>query len=293
MGLLVGGGKIDNNTCRIEFPFKSWSGYKITAEMYKDSIERISPIVEKQIGAGIIPKSEIGKRPYQFSLVFKCVPQLFFEDLDDLGIPKSGDIRANIQSINRIIQAMKPDETKKSFLRGLADVIGSCRLSHRHRTDRSTIVSFELLRNYNLTFELCQMLHDLNIPVNQILWNHPNMHSGKKPSYKYWRKGNKLRIRSGDFESIGYNLQCKREGLHELLETEMRMSGSISHDNLCPERRYSCGQCRKAIHEDEHAEDIPPKIRGHKIHYTDICESLGCPHAPSEWLAKQRLKYSA
>lgn len=291
LGLFTGGGRIQNNTCTIEFPFKNWSGYKITTEMYKDSIERISPLVEDQIGAKVIPKSQIDRKPYQFLLLFKNIPQLFFETLTDLNIPRSGDIRACIHSIDQIIKAMEDDRTKKCFLQGLADIVGSCRPSHRHRTEGSTIVSFELLRNYNLTFELCQLLHNLNVPVNQILWNHPNIHSGKQPNYKYWRKGNKLRIRSGDFKKIGYNLQSKREGLHALLEIEMEISGVISHDTLCPNRRYSCSQCKKVTHDDEYAEDLPLAVRGHKIHYTDICESLGCPHAPSKWLTQQRLKY--
>lgn len=75
-----------------------------------------------------------------------------------------------------------------------------------------------------------------------------------------------------------------------LLEIEKEYRGSISHGSLCPDRIYRINR-RKVVHLDEHSEDLPEKVRGHFIHYTHICDALGCPYAPKEWLIEMVKKY--
>ncbi len=185
------------------------------------------------------------------------------------------------------------EECRKRFLQGIADVIGSCEPTHRNRSDATPIVSFEVkAKNYDLTMEICHLMYSLGIATDQILWNHPNQHAGKNANTKSWKKGNKVRVRSTDFAKVGFSLECKKIGLEKLLKIgDENRKGPPRQKGLCPVRRYSINGM-KVHHPDESSEYLPKALRRHFIHYTDICEALGCPYAPHEWLNEKRAKYS-
>lgn len=288
-GLLIGGGKIVRDSISIEFPYKGWAheDYRISPTWFNDSVIKIVPLIKQLLNTDATPRYVTNKTP-RFYIDIKPIPSIFYEMLRVYGLRPLGELRREA-SISRLTLDMD-DVCKRKFISGLADVIGSCRPTHRHRTLKSTIISFEIIgQNWNLPFELCKLLYDLKIPVNQILWHHPNMHAGVD-SVAYWKKGHKVRVKAGDFEQIGYGMECKRLGLKRLIELEKQNRGFISKGSLCPNRTYRINRV-KVVHIDEDSEELPEKVRGHKIHYTHICHSLECPHAPVKWLKKQMSKY--
>lgn len=289
LGLLIGGGTITQNIISIEFPYKGWSreDFRISPEWFNDSVTKIVPLINNLLNANATPRCVTDHTP-RYYIDISPIPNLLYTLLQEYGIRPLGQLRREA-SIGELVPKMD-EHCQRKFVSGLADVIGSCRPTHRHRTLESTIISFEIIgKNWNLPFELCQLLHDLEVPVDQILWHHPNMHAGVDPK-AYWKKGHKVRVRAGDFAKIGYGMECKRIGLEKLLEIEKKNRGTISRGKLCPNRRYHISRV-KVVHEDENSPELPKQVRGHFIHYTHICHVMGCPHTPISWLNKKMSKY--
>jgi len=289
LGLLIGGGTITQDAISIEFPYKGWDreDYRIPPKWFNDSVTKIVPLIKNLLNANAAPRCVTDHTP-RYYIDINPIPNLLYEMLREYGIRPLGQLRRQA-SISKLV--LKMDEScQRKFVSGLADVIGSCRPTHRHRTLESAIVSFEIIgKNWKLPFELCQLLYGLKVPVNQIEWNHPNMHAGSD-SKGYWKKGHKVRVRAGDFEKIGYGMDCKRGGLEKLLRIEKQKRGSIRRGELCPNRRYNINRV-KVVHQDENSSDLPKQVRGHFIHFTHICYALGCPHAPVSWLKEKMPKY--
>lgn len=286
LGLLIGGGKFaERDTIVIEFPFRTWphEDVRISPEWFQESVSTIAPIIQQQIGANATPRY-VSDHVARFYINIERTPQLLYDTLRGYGIEPIGILREHA-SISNLAGSLDAD-CRKRLLQGFADVIGSCRASHRNRTLQTTIVSFEILgRNYNLTIELCHLLYSLGIATDQILWNHPNMHAGGNPR-AYWKKGNKVRVRAGDFARVGFGMECKRIGLERLLDIERNARGFVSHKELCPNRTYNLGPT-KVRHQDEGSAELPSQLRRHFIHYTEICRAMGCPYAPTSWLDGQ------
>ncbi len=289
LGLIIGGGIAEPRSITIEFPYRQWphEDFEISAQWFNDCITNIAPIINRELNATANPQYIRGTTP-RFYLNITNLPNATWALLNAYGIMPIGQLRRSA-SIARLLPHMNVSN-KKIFVSGLADVIGSVRASHRHRSLESTIVSFEIIgENYSLAFELCQLLHGLGVPVDQILWHHPNMHAGLSRT-AYWKKGTKVRVKAGDFEIINFGLECKREGLSRLIEMEERARGYVSHGSLCPGRRYRINGL-KVNHAEESSTVLPLALRGHFIHYTHICCALGCPYAPRDWLAEKMRQY--
>lgn len=290
LGMIVGGGHITpmGTEIIIKFPYKAWiNKLGIEESPHKDAVEQLIPLITRSLGVrtvkpGIIP----GKIPV-FTLAIEEVAPAHLSWLGTLGLPTRGELRESA-TVATLITHMNERE-KRQFLRGLADLVASVRVSHRRFPLGPRTVSFEL-KNWKLPFEICSLLmHPMGIPVDQILWEHPNMHAGKNRDYRWQNKGFKVRLLADDFaEGIGFGMVAKQRGLQDLLgEVEAR------HRPLCadPSRRWGF-KALKIRHKDENSPDLPEECRGHFIHYSHICAVLGCPYAPLEWLRERIATYN-
>lgn len=170
--------------------------FEISPTWFNDSMKSIVPAIKRMFNADAIPMYVPGDTP-RFYINITEIPEILYEMLRLYDIKPVGELRRHV-SIKKLVLDMD-EQCKREFVSGLADVIGSCRASHRHRSSASTIVSFEIIgENWDLPFELCQLLHELGVPVDQILWHHPNMHAGSNPT-AYWKKGHKVRVKAGGF----------------------------------------------------------------------------------------------
>lgn len=297
IGCLIAGGRIGKNRVSIKFPFKKWG--KITedplraAENFKSIVKHVQPKLRELYGLDsyTIPEPE-------WQLICEGDLTKMLKDLSSYGIKPHGILREHA-SIQNIVSKMDI-VCKRDFVAAIADVIGSVAKSHRRFDMGHTIVSFEILgENFHLVMELCHLLRDLGCPVDQILWEHPNMHCGYDPWDDEWiNKGNKLRVLTWDFVrkasfvfgskvvTAERNLEEEMKELTAQVQSRLRMRDI--RNEFCPRKRIQIKGI-KTVHKHEFHERLIPEVRGHFIHYTHICAAMGCPFAPKKQL-KSKLR---
>jgi hypothetical protein len=292
LGCLIAGGRIGEKRVSIKFPFKKWG--KITedpqraANIFRSIVQHVQPKLKElyELDSYPVPEPE-------WQIVCEGDLTKLSKDLVRYGIKPQGILREHA-SIRNIVSMMDL-VCKRDFIAAIADVIGSVRLSHRRFDMGHTIVSFEILgENFRLVMELCHLLRELGCPVDQILWEHPNMHCGYDPWDDEWiNKGNKLRVLTWDFvrsASFAFgskvvaaerNLEIERQILKE--QVESRLQKREIRNEFCPRKRIQIKGIKTA-HRHEFHERLIPEVRGHFIHFTHICASIGCPYAPRNQL---------
>jgi hypothetical protein len=292
LGCLIAGGRIGENRVNIKFPFKRWGKIGIdparAAGILKSMAQHIQPKLKQLYGLDPYPEM----MP-EWQIICDGISAKLERDLLKYGITPRGILREHA-SVRKLIPEMDL-LCKRDFVAAMADVIGSVAPSHRRFDMSHTIVSFEILgKNFNLVMELCRLLRDLGCPVDQILWEHPNMHSGEDPWYDGWiKKGNKLRVLTWDYVrnasfvfgskvvAAERNLEIERKIIRE--EVKGRWKIQQVKNELCPHKRYQF-KGAKTVHKHEFHERLKPTVRGHFIHYTHICAAMGCPFAPRRQL---------
>lgn len=201
------------------------------------------------------------------------------DDLIDCGIQITGDVRKSAD-LSKLLGLIKNNKKQKeSFIAGLADIIGSTAKSHRKFNESKQIVSFEFSGfNYKLILQICQLLSELGCHADQLLWNHPNMHSTFDPYYNSWKKGTKLRVALDDYiGQLSFTFSSKSESAKE--NKALELNGDKSNFLCCDRKNLSAR--RSCCHTGEDDLNIPQEIRGgHYVHFFQICAALGCPNAP-------------
>ncbi|NTW33768.1 MAG: hypothetical protein HGB12_14300, partial [Bacteroidetes bacterium] len=173
----------------------------------------------------------------------------------------------------------------ESFLSGIFDARASLTASHRRFNDDAPVVSLEIpgsTKNFKFVVQLCSWLTDLGSVTDQILYNHPNQHSGSDPDYKGWKKGFKIRFLVKSFlEKHSFALQAKSIDVTKI-EKQQKKEEQLP----CYLRRLK-QVSPISIHCEQNSEELPEEVRN-KIffHYHHFCAVLGCPHAPIDEIAK-------
>jgi len=279
LGMALGAGTIRSGRLRLKLPYKNWgANYRIAAEISKDIMNMIKPTFEQHYQMQIswrVPPSDFS------SWVIETNTTSEFEmDLEENGLPTSGELR-KIASISKITE-WSNDDHKRHFIAGLADSIGSVKESHRRFTPDYQILSLEFKGdNFLLVRDVCNLLRSLNCHADQILWNHPNQHSGTDPFYATWKKGFKLRVLMDNYVAVASFLMRSKMG-----QSERNLAlQSRRHDiePACPDRVINITP--KTVHPGEGSDFLPVKLRGyHFMHNKHICAALGCEFAPYDKL---------
>ncbi len=104
---------------------------------------------------------------------------------------------------------------------------------------------------------------------DQILWNHPNQHSGTDRYYRAWKKGFKIRVALDDYLlKGGFVFQAKKLSAEENKELQDQPNTVVGKETKI--------EGRTTLHIDEDSDWLPPYIRGlHFIHYTHLAELFG------------------
>lgn len=278
-GIIIGGGKIVHNILVIKFPFRQWGNYidnpQKAGEISNDLINFLRPKFRAVYNMDF--SFEIKQR--EWTLYFNEY-NLIENDLRSYGITMIKKLTDYTDISNLSIQMT--DMEKAYFIAGLSDVIGSVNPQHRRFSDDYQIISFEIPGfNYKLIRDLCCILHDLELPTDQILWNHPNMHSGQNPIYKSWKKGNKIRVLTKEFiDNLTFGFRSKTKTAKNNVDTFA--DDEIIISNPCPDKFKDQFRLKeKSIHFDEGSNKLPNNIRGsHYIHMGHICCAMECPYAP-------------
>jgi len=311
LGMIIGKGTIvrggNNTEIRIEIPHKSLiiEGMDVQISV-KASITDIKEILEPLVSTRISVTS------------FKNKTILSFEK-------NNADFL--IREINRYIENLYsckdfriPEEIfnsasdiKKEFLRGLADVTAHVRTSnvayglpYNHR------VYFEIPVNWFLVVDIANLLMDLDIPVHNIDWGHPNVRDPYLKDYNrgkenVWFREHQIKIFAEEFEKVGFKIIHKMKMLTKLAETNRREWDkyitnkiSTSHSSIrCEKWKKKIGHIEelhhkyywetreiiklKPYHPMENDPRIPSIIRGqHFNSWKEIAKTLGYPSKQNE-----------
>lgn len=200
-----------------------------------------------------------------------------FDDLKKYGIVPKGELRKNVD-IKSIVAALVDDNLKRRFLAGIADTIGSTTPSHRRFSDDTQIISFEIAGfNYEFVCDLCKLLSSVGCYPDQVLWNHPNMHSGRDTYYKPWKKGFKLRVTLDQYTNFGafaFKTKAKSSQANRRRQRKTNIAEPCKGKSL----NINDATC---FHPNENSNLLPEVIRGgHYIHHKHFCAVLGCENAP-------------
>jgi hypothetical protein len=284
LGMIVGNGEIRRGATEtivsVEIPHK-----KMETDTNKDvrvytkaSVLDITNIISPLLGTNI--SFVQSKRATIFSFKKNNQNHIVRELLRYVGNASSHE---NVRVHNEIFH-LNIDE-KRLFLRGFSDVTGYIRKSNYFFKRYLHRVYLEVPRNWFLVIDICNLLKNIDIPVQNIDWAHPNMRdpnlkksSEGKPSF--WKKEHQIKIWANEFERIGFGVLHKAESLHQYskeLTNGLKASGRVV--NGYTHRYYwqtRIGGRKKLVHPSENDDFIPEIIRGkHFDSWQEIAGELG------------------
>lgn len=284
IGMICGNGEIKrgvtDTVVSIDIPHKKLEteGLHDVRVYVKASISDIRRILEPLLGTGV----EFIQNKYATLLSFRKENNeyLMREILRFIGDATSHD---NIR-IHREVFDFTQDE-KVNFLRGFADVTGYIRRSNYFFNKFMHRVYLEVPHNWYLVSDICNLLKDVNIPVQNIDWAHPNTRDAKLTKYNqgkhnFWKKEHQIKIYANEFEPIGFAVIHKNDALFEL-SNELKKGISELGGNVDKTTHKFYWEGRsvlkdKPIHPGENDSFIPEEIRG--VHYNSwkmIARDLG------------------
>ena len=199
-----------------------------------------------------------------------------------------------------------PKDIKKEFIIGLADVTAHIRgsniafgLPFNHR------VYIEIPVNWYMVIDIGNLLYDLDVPIHNIDWGHPNMRDPNLKDYnegktKAWAREHQIKIFADEFERIGFRIVHKQRTLIKLAEINRKnwddeiqkkfararnqtqvekYNQQLGHIEMAHHKFYwetKDIQKIKPHHPMEDSERIPPEIKGiHFDSWKEICKALG------------------
>jgi len=290
-GLIVGGGIFRNQSMVISLPYRLWGRAAINparaGQLATDILSRVRPLFEHTYN---MPVTFHLEPEWQIRSTVRVTDELL-QDMNAFGISPNGKI-IETGSLTTLKSFLNTDLFKRDFIAGIADSIGSLNPNHRRFDANYQIISFEFAakNNYRLVFDVCQILQELNCFTDQLLWNHPNLHSSSNPYYKAWKKGFKVRVLIDSYVAAGsFLFQAKAEAANQNLAVQNTTHTATRCDVKGIEEHSV-----KTIHQDEDSAWLPAELRGlHFLHNKHICAVMGCPHAPVRDLEQyvQRAEY--
>ncbi|MBM3302908.1 MAG: hypothetical protein FJY85_23545, partial [Deltaproteobacteria bacterium] len=167
-----------------------------------------------------------------------------------------------------------PQEWKREFVRGYADVAGNIRHSNRYVDGRHRVRldALNYPTNWEIPVELCRLLQEhLEVPVQLITWGHPNM--GRE------FREHQINIFAKAFLRVGFTFEHKQRILEEFAGWDEDNTKAID-DDYCP------GSRRLTTHKpgdpaENEADKLDQRLAGHHFDaYWQICKRLGCTRMP-------------
>lgn len=284
LGMICGNGEIirgvSETTISIDIPHK-----KLETEEFHDvrlyvkaSLSDIRNILEPLVDSGVSHIQNENSTIISFSKPNS--DYLIREILRYTGSATSHD---NMR-IHRDIFNFTLDE-KKQFLRGFADVTGYVRRSNSFIVPYKHRVYLEVPYNWFMVVDICNLLKDVDIPVQSIDWAHPNMRDGNLKKYNsgfpnFWKKEHQIKIYANEFLPIGFSVIHKNQALEKFSDELIAGYKADEKDAFDVTHLYyweSSGKNKvKLFHPSENDKFIPIEIRGkHYNSWKEIAKDLG------------------
>ena len=279
IGMILGNGEVqrkaDTTTITVELPHKNLrddDGREVSVYV-KSSLADIRGIVEPLIGYAL-PISQT-KTATQFSFTMPNKEYTMREILRFIG----NGVHHSTMSMNSELFSMTTDE-KKELLRGIADVTAYIRRSNMafgqegwHR------VYIEIPANWQMVIDIANMLKDLDIPIQNIDFGHPNFRDTNLKEYNkgkpyYWKKEHQVKIWANEFLPIGFNIVHKQRALEKYAEELLEYLDEAKTHKFYWEKPIK--RKAKPYHPMIHDESIPEAVRGkHYESWADLARELG------------------
>lgn len=227
VGMILGNGEVQRGNretqITIDIPHKNLytDDSKDVSVYVRASTVDIRTIIEPLIGHNLVVTQS--KRSTKLSFVKPNDEYVTREILRFIG---GGSHHSNMRMHPELFDIAL--EEKKSLLKGIADVTGYIRKSNlafgqqgAHR------VYIEIPRNWDMVIDIANLLKDVDVPVQNIDFGHPNFRDANMKKYNsgqphFWKKEHQLKIYANEFLIIGFNIQHKQESLenycNELLQ---------------------------------------------------------------------------
>ncbi len=171
------------------------------------------------------------------------------------------------------------------FLRGFCDVTAYIRRSNYFFDKSFHRVYIEIMHNWYVVIDICNLLKQLDIPVHNIDWAHPNMRDGNLKKYNdnqpnFWKKEHQIKIAANEFIPIGFTVIHKNQALIKFVKEMEQFFSSQGKDiketthKFYWERRTP--KKHRQTHPCENDMSIPKEIRGkHYDSWQEIAKDLG------------------
>jgi hypothetical protein len=284
LGMITGNGEIQrgtvSTTIAIELPHKKLkTEFNNDVRVYvKASLTDIKVILEPLVGTNI---TFIQKPNYTIISFIKDNNEYLMREL--LRYIGNASSHENIK-IDAEVFNFSRDE-KLQFLRGLADVTGYIRRSNYFFQKHMHRVYLEVPHNWELVVDICNLLKDIDIPVQTIDWAHPNTRDANLKKYNqgypnFWKKEHQIKIYANEFEPIGFGIIHKTKALYAFSD-ELKKGIKASNKIIEKITHKFYWECRnnnrqKPRHPGENDGFIPEIIRGnHYNSWRDIAKDLG------------------
>lgn len=278
-GMILGNGEIQRGptttTVTIDIPYKNLKtdDSKDIQVYVKASVVDIRSIVEPLIGHDL-----------QYSETDHSTKLSFSKNNDEYVIREiirligSGSHHSTMK-MNPELFAFTNDQ-KKALLRGIADVTGYIRKSNiAYGEQGAHRVYIEIPGNWHMVIDVANMLKEVDVPVQNIDFGHPNFRDPNLNDYRkgkknIWKREHQIKIFANEFLPIGFNIKHKQEALEKYSEELLEC--------INPERTHkyywekSERKNVKPIHPCENDESLPIEIRGkHFNSWQDLARCLG------------------
>ncbi len=165
-------------------------------------------------------------------------------------------------------------DIKKHFIRGVADSCSIPTFGDRDWNKYTRICLDIPFENWKLPVQICRILQEsLNIPVDNIIWGHPNLRTPTRPRSHSWTKEHRIRFYSKHFIRIGFGLEFKQKILEMFVQRDNQINKTTP--SFCwPDKKPRIKS--KPLHPDEHSDKLPSQVRKHICNFREICIAMGC-----------------
>ncbi|MCX7598074.1 MAG: hypothetical protein N2512_04320 [Armatimonadetes bacterium] len=271
VGLLAASGTFsthgDTTSILIEFPFRTeeTEGRDTYAYFVAGVAQKVLPRIQRLLGPAASFHSSRGS--HVAIRIQLPAEHLALRDLRMILGLKSDERPSRVPEVVKNDSALAIE-----FLRGFADAGATVRRSNRDQSGLHRVYLDVRPQAWHMATGLCQLLQStLQVPVQGILWNHPNLRTpgaAWAPSREH-----QVRVYADAFEKVGFYLDLKNAVLRILAgeNRKARASAPTPCDGASHITR------KRGKHRDEGHDLLPDQIRGrHFNHYTEICAVFGC-----------------
>jgi len=279
LGMVLGNGEIQRGSKRttvtIDIPYKNLytDDSRDVAVYVKASTVDIRAIIEPLIGHDLIVSQT------------KNATKMTFEKSNDEYVIRE-IVRLTENGVHHSTMRMNPElflssaDEKKSLLKGLADVTAYIRKSNiAFGQDGAHRVYIEIPGNWFMVADIANMLKDVDVPVQNIDFGHPNFRDGNLKKYNagytnFWKKEHQIKIFANEFLAVGFNICHKQDALEKYSDELLEFIDPEKTHKFYWEK--SIRRASKPSHPSENDSSLPPLIRGkHFDSWTDLARILG------------------